>query len=188
MNNVMPTDRSLTFFGPIRAPLTIGLRSALCTFVNEGAKSVTILFASEGGSTDDGIALHTYLTALPLEITMHAVGFVSSIAIPVFLAAPKRLASKNANFYFHEFSWTHPQATTLTQSTMTEQAMLLDAALQWTKDVVKATTKFTDSDFNTMKLFDHPVLVGAADAAKHGIVSSVTEPTIPASSQPRIVA
>ena len=47
--------------------------------VNEGAQKITILFASSGGSTEDGIALYTYLKALPVELEMHAVGFVSSI-------------------------------------------------------------------------------------------------------------
>jgi ATP-dependent protease ClpP protease subunit len=145
--------------------------------INEGAEKVTILFASDGGSTDDGIALHTYLTALPMEITMHAVGTVPSIAIPVFLSTPKRLASKHASFFFHEFTWTHPQATTLTQSTMAEQIILLNAAMVWTKEVVKAT----------MKLFDHPVLIAGAAASEHGIVTSITEPSILAGSQPRIV-
>jgi len=155
--------------------------------INEGAEKVTILFASDGGSTDDGIALHAYLTALPMEITMHAVGTVPSIAIPVFLSTPKRLASKHASFFFHEFTWTHPQATTLTQSTMAEQIILLNAAMVWTKEVVKATTKLTDDDFQTMKLFDHPVLIAGAAASEHGIVTSITEPSILAGSQPRIV-
>ena len=109
----MPEHRFLTFFGPISLPSTNNLRSVLCGLVNEGAKQVTILFASGGGSTDDGIALFTYLKALPVELTMHAVGNVNSIALPVFLAASKRFASKNARFLFHNYLWT---------STMPEQA------------------------------------------------------------------
>jgi ATP-dependent Clp protease, protease subunit len=183
----MPADRSLTFFGSIRAPASTSLRTALCQMVNEDAKRVTILFASDGGSTDDGIALHAYLAALPLEITMHAVGVVGSMAIPVFLAAPKRLASKHARFFFHEYSWTHSQATVASQTTMTEQSMQLSDAVVWSQEVIKATTKLMDSDFERMKLFDHPVIIGPADAAKYGLVSSIEEPSISAANQPRIV-
>ena len=100
--NGFPPDRYLTFFGGISSPASTNLRSALCSMVNKGAKKITILFASWGGSTDDGIALYTYLTALPVELTMHAVGIVGSMAIPVFLAAPHRFASENARFFFHE--------------------------------------------------------------------------------------
>ena len=91
-----PTDRYITFFGAISPPATTNLRIGLCALVNEGAKKITILFASPGGSTDDGIALYTFLTALPVELTMHAAGVVASIAIPVFLASSNRIASKNA--------------------------------------------------------------------------------------------
>ncbi len=183
----LSTNRVLTFFGSIRAPATNSLRVALCQMQNEGATSVTILFASEGGSADDGIALHAYITALPFELTMHAIGFVSSVAIPVFLAAPKRLASKHARFFFHEYSWTHPQANVATQTTMTEQSMLLDYSAEWSREIIKATTKLTDGDFERMKLFDHPVILSPSDAAKHGLVSQVTEPNIPVGCDPRVV-
>lgn len=152
-----------------------------------GAKKVTILFASEGGSTEDGIALYVYLKSLPLEITMHASGWVSSMAIPVFLAADKRTASKHAAFLFHEYSWTHSQATTTTQTNMNEHGLMLNSAMLWTQEIVKTTTKLTQSDFDSLHLFDRPVLINAADAAKHGIVTSITEPSIPQGSDPRIV-
>jgi ATP-dependent Clp protease, protease subunit len=183
----MASERYLTFYGPIRTPQTNSLRAALCSMVNEGATKVTILFASEGGSTEDGIALHVYLKSLPLEITMHAAGWVSSIAIPVFLAADRRLASKHAAFLFHEYSWTHSQATTTTQTTMNEHALLLNGAMAWTQEVVKSRTKLTDNEFSSLHLFDRPVLVSCADAAKYGIISDIAEPKIPVGSDPRIV-
>jgi len=92
-------ERTLTYVGSIRPPSSNGLRATLCGYVNEQAQKVTILFASDGGSTDDGIALYTFIKTLPLEITMHAIGLVNSIAIPVFCAGKNRLASKNARFY-----------------------------------------------------------------------------------------
>jgi ATP-dependent protease ClpP protease subunit len=184
--NGFPQERYLTFFGPLYQPLTTSLRTALCGMVNEGANKITILFASEGGSTDDGIALYSFMTALPVELTMHAVGFVSSIAIPVFLSSPVRFASKNALFFFHEYSWTQ-QAGKLSQTTMTEQSLLLDTATSWSKDIIKATTKLTDSDFERMKLFDHPQIMDLTCAATAGLIMSVREPKIPATSQPRVV-
>jgi ATP-dependent Clp protease protease subunit len=187
MNGGQPPERYLTFFGPIRVPQTTSLRAALCGMVNEGAKKITILFSSDGGSTEDGIALYTYLTALPVELTMHAVGIVGSIAIPVFLSAPIRLASDNAHFFFHEYTWTHPLAGTVTQTTMEEQNILLGGALEWSKKIIKTKTKLTNAEFESRKMFDNPARFSAADAVTAGIVSSVAEPKIPAGSQPRVV-
>ncbi|MGB8274369.1 MAG: ATP-dependent Clp protease proteolytic subunit [Alphaproteobacteria bacterium] len=187
MSNGFPAERFLTFFGSIRQPATTNLRVSLCAMVNEGATKITILFASDGGSTDDGIALHTYLTALPVDLTMHAVGIVASVAIPIFLAAPTRVASRNARFFFHEYSWTHGQPTVVTQTTMAEQSMLLSDALKWTQEIVKARTRLTDSDFDAMKLFDQPVIMTPDDAAAAGLVARIAEPSIPACTRPLVV-
>jgi len=155
--------------------------------VNEGAKKITILFASWGGTTDDGIALYTYLTALPVELTMHAVGIVGSMAIPVFLSAPHRFASENARFFFHEYTWTHAQANIVTQTTMDEQSLRLSDALSWTKEIVRARTSLTDEDCEEKKLFDYPFIMKPTDAVTFGLISAVAEPAIPANSQPRVV-
>jgi ATP-dependent protease ClpP protease subunit len=186
MANGIIKHRYLTFFGPILQPLTNNLWAAVCGLVNEGAEELTILFASDGGSTHDGISLYAYLLAQPLKINMHAIGIVGSIAIPVFLASEHRHASKHARFHFHEYSWTQ-QAGNLTKNTMDEQALLLDGAVDWSKDVIKSRTKLTDEDFDKLKLFDHPHLMTASAAAKHGIVSAVKEATVPVGSQHRVV-
>lgn len=182
-----PANRVLTFFGPINLPFTNALRSALCSMINENAKNVTILFASGGGSTDDGIALYTYLKALPFELTMHAIGSVSSVAVPVFLAAKHRLASKNARFYFHDYTWTFGTQT-IARPALAEAALTLGNALEWTREILKQETKLTDKRLQAMKLFEEPHLMDAASAAEIGLVDAVVEPTIQAGSQPRIVA
>lgn len=171
----------------MRAPNTISLRIALTQLVNEGAKTVCVLFSSDGGSTDDGMSLYTFIRALPLDVTFHAVGIVGSIAIPVFLAADKRLASENAHFFFHEYSWTYNQAATVTQTTMDEQALLLKNAMRWTQRIIKSRTKLTDKDFEASKMFDHPVIMDARRASSAGIVSGVAEPSIPADNRPLVV-
>ena len=189
MSNGFPTDRNLTFFGAIREPRTTNFRSALCAMVNEGAKKITILFASEGGSTDDGIALFTYLRALPVELTMHAIGVVSSIAVPVFLAAGKsqRLASAHSRFYFHDYNWTFG-AQMVGRPAIAEAALLLSNALDWTKDILKTETKLSEDQLKSMKMFEEPHVMFPAEAAKIGLASAVAEPSITPGSQPRVVA
>lgn len=183
----LPPSRYLTYSGPISSPATGSLRAALCSLVNEGAEQITILFSSDGGSTSDGIALYSYLRALPVELTMHAVGVVTSIAIPVFLAGETRLASENASFLFHEYSWSYGHSAGITQSTMEESSILLGSAVNWSKNVIKARTKLTDKDFKSMKLFDHAHLMTAGAAAACGMVEAVAEAKIAPNSQPRVV-
>lgn len=183
----VPTHRYLNFFGHLYLPATQSFRVALCQMVNEGAKSVTILFASDGGSTHDGIALYTYLKALPLKITMHAVGQIQSMAIPVFLAAEERYVSANARFLFHEYTWTHAQPGVVTKSTMDEQSILLNNAVEWSKEIIKSKTKLTDKEITSLKLFDHPKLITPSEAVEYGLASEIREPSIPADCQPRVV-
>lgn len=155
--------------------------------VNEGATEITILFSSEGGSTDEGMSLYTYLKALPVKLTMHAVGFVRSMGVPVFLAAEQRLASANARFFFHGYTWTTPMPEAASLTTLEERTLSLDDSVAWTKEVLKATTRLAERDFESMHLFDRPRIFRPADCAEWGIVSQVVEPKIKAEHHPRVV-
>ena len=67
------------------------------------------------------IYLYNHISGLPVEVTMEAIGSVSSIALIVFLAAKHRYSSSNAMFL------THP--TTLSPQ-VGMSAERLDAALR----------------------------------------------------------
>jgi ATP-dependent protease ClpP protease subunit len=146
--------------------------------VNEGATDVTVLFSSEGGSTDDGMALFTYLRALPLRFTIHAAGVVRSMGIPAFLAAERRYASAHASFYFHDYTWTTPIAETVSLTMLGERTASLEDAIAWTKDVVRSTTRLTDCEMESLHLFDRPRMVKPAECVEWGLVSQAVEPKI----------
>jgi ATP-dependent protease ClpP protease subunit len=118
---------------------------------------------------------------------MHAVGNVASIALPVFLAAKNRLASQNARFLFHKYGWGSPTPETPTQDVLSERSMILDSALAWTREVVKASTKLVDADLESMKLFEKPVIIDPSSALKYGLISEIKEPAIPLGSEPRVI-
>jgi ATP-dependent Clp protease, protease subunit len=182
LQQVFP-KRMLTFFGPINLPNTNHLRANLCQMVNEGAQEITLLFASPGGSTDDGMALFTFLRALPVQLTMHAVGFVSSIAIPVFLAAHHRLASVNSRFFFHDFTFAFPTQIVSRTSTV-ESSMLMDSALHWTKTILKSTTQLSDEDLERMRLLQEPRLMIPGEALERGIIQEIQEPVLRLDTRP----
>jgi ATP-dependent protease ClpP protease subunit len=68
-------------------------------------ESLTIIFSSDGGSTDQGLALYNFFRALPITIHMHAAGHVGSMAIPVFLAGHRRTCTPFSRFFFHAYDW-----------------------------------------------------------------------------------
>ena len=64
---------------------------AICADIiaKQKPKRIYFLFSSQGGGVNAGITLHNFLTALPVEIVMHNVGSVESIANVIFLAGAK---------------------------------------------------------------------------------------------------
>ena len=67
-------------------------------------KKVWIYMNSGGGSAMDGLAVSDLIRIAKnddVEITIDAYGIVASAAIPIFLSASKRIASKNTIFMMH---------------------------------------------------------------------------------------
>ena len=67
-------------------------------------KKVLIYMNSGGGSAMDGLAVSDLIRIeknAGVEITVDAYGIVASAAIPIFLSASKRVASKNTIFMMH---------------------------------------------------------------------------------------
>lgn len=60
------------------------------------------LISSRGGSTEEALRIHAYLSCLPIEITTVGIGLVESAATIVYLAGKRRLATPSTIFLFHE--------------------------------------------------------------------------------------
>jgi ATP-dependent protease ClpP protease subunit len=185
-----PTERFVTFVGALNPPITNNLRVQLANLIYQNATKVTLLFSSSGGSTDEAFPLFTYFRALPYELTIHGIGPVSSAAIPVFLSVDRshRIVSKNARFLFHDYVMNYVnQNGPIDRTLIKGQQLILDDAVRWAKEIVKAETHLTDRDFETMKLFEEPIMIDANEAIKIGMASTIAEPTVPFGSQPLIV-
>ncbi len=59
------------------------------------------IFASSGGVVDAGVALYNFLKSIPVEIVMHNIGSIDSIANVIFVAGKKRFAVEHSTFLFH---------------------------------------------------------------------------------------
>lgn len=59
--------------------------------IADGATGINVAFSTTGGSVAAGILMANYISALPINITMHNVSTVGSIGIPIYAAARVRM-------------------------------------------------------------------------------------------------
>ena len=168
---------TLSFAGPIQYPATKNFRNACCAVVTEGVTDLRLLFASSGGSVEDGIALYHFLRALPVKLTIHSVGSVDSIAIAVFLAGEHRLCCEHSTFLFHDFTW-NTAAQTVTRLQIAEQYISLQSGRRRMRELLKLRTNLTDPDLDALKFFEEPMVKTAGFAKEKGIVHEIAEAAV----------
>jgi len=174
-----PKGLVLTFVGPIQPAATKNLRKACCMAINQKAKKLTILFSSLGGSIDDGFALYGFLRALPVELTIHAIGSVESIATVVFLAADKRLATPQAHFMIHGFTWPFVAQPYEQRQIEDTQESLKHSLAKYTK-VLEERTLLTQQALDQLNAFKKINILTPAFAKEKGIIQQIADATIPA--------
>ena len=172
-------SRIISFSGAIQPGATKVLRSACCAAVNERVTHLTVLLSSGGGSLDDGFALYGFLRALPLDLTMHNVGMVGSVANAVFLAGKRRLAAPHAIFFYHDLNWTYSTAQTLAQTTMTEHGMLLDSGRARIKALFKLHAQLDHALFESPQFFKEPLIHEPSAAKAAGVIHEIEDAAVP---------
>lgn len=96
----------LVFNGGIFQQSGNALRRQIATILQQqNFEDLTVLFSTEGGSTDEGIALYNFIRSLPHPVHMHAMGHVGSMGVPVFCAGTRRTCSPISRFFFHTYDW-----------------------------------------------------------------------------------
>lgn len=174
------TTVALSFAGPILYPASKQLRSVCCNAVTQGAKNIQILFSSSGGLMEDGFALHHFLRALPVSLSMHCVGVADSAALLVFLAGEKRYCNTDSTFLFHDATWNFAANQMLTAPQVNEIAESMTIYRMRSMEMLKSRANFTDEDFKTLQLYDKSSVKNAAFAKEKGIVHEIKEATITA--------
>lgn len=177
-DNIPRVERYLVFSGPINNNATKILRNACCDAVVTKVTALTILFSSEGGSVEDGFSLYGFLSALPLELTMHNIGAVTSIATVVFLAGDRRYASQNTLFYVHDETWSLA-AQEYTNTKLHEFPLLLDSGRNRAKSIFKLRTKIDQSVLEGPDFFKEPAVYEPSVAKTAGIIDEIQDAAIP---------
>ncbi|MEB0136968.1 ATP-dependent Clp protease proteolytic subunit [Actimicrobium sp. CCC2.4] len=95
-------DGYFTLAGDINSDMVRRVFDALGKMTADGIGTAHILLQSNGGYVSDGICLYNTLRNAPLELVMYNGGAVASIAVTVFLAGQRRIASDTARFMIHK--------------------------------------------------------------------------------------
>lgn len=178
--NPVNPNQVVVYSGPIFQNSTKILRNVCCAAVNGGVSNLTIQFSSDGGSIDDGFALYEFLKSLPLNLVMHNIGMVGSIANAVFLAGKVRLASPNSIFFFHDLQWRYLEAQTIRSVTMTEHAMLLEHGRSRLQTLFDLHANSGDPLFHGPEFFKEPIIHSPSAAKAAGIIHDIKDASVPA--------
>jgi ATP-dependent protease ClpP protease subunit len=174
-----PAGVVFTFVGPINMDASMALRRACSLALNDKHTKIKILFASNGGAIDEGFALYGFLRALPVELTMHAIGAVESVANIVFLAGQKRLAAAHAHFMLHSISWGFNAQHYETRQVSNIQELIEQGESRYVH-IFESRTRIKNQDLQDLKVFEKVVLLKPDAAREKGIIEEVAEATIPA--------
>jgi ATP-dependent Clp protease protease subunit len=171
----VPTAYRLAFASNIYLDQANSLRGRIATILERtDFGSLTIMFSSEGGNTDQSLALYYYLRSLPVPIRMHAVGHVGSASVPVFLAGHRRTIAPYARFFFHEYDWVFDGRQTLRR--IDEAAQRLRSDIETAREII--TTRTTSLPPVLLQALDGvtgPVIVTPEEAKTFGIVDEICE-------------
>jgi ATP-dependent protease ClpP protease subunit len=168
------------FTGPIDSSSATRICSALNLAVNQKRGGVYLLFSSLGGYTADGIYLYNHLRAMPIPVTIHALGNVASVAVAVLLGAEHRYCSRHVLFMIH------PSVVPGTAEGMSWDRLdnLQRAALaeeNRTEGILRDRSRIPKEKLTARRTGD--VHFSAEDAVKFGIVDAIEEFSLPLGSE-----
>lgn len=150
--------------------------AALNAAVNNGYDEVYLCLSSLEGYVGDGVYLYNHIRGLPIKITAHNTGSISSVAVAVFVGAAERLCSPHGMFMIH------PTIIGPFQEAVPWER--LDAALkaalaedQRTENILRERTSLPDEMLSARRVRE--VHISPDEALKWGLVQRVREFSLP---------
>ena len=130
-------------------------------------EQVYLLLNSPGGSIEAANYAYNMLRALPRRFVTYNMGFVSSMALFVYLSGEQRYVSPTASFQFESLHWDFGQAANLPVWQLEEKLGLLRNEMDRMASVYADRT---GTPFSAADCFpETPSRISAADAVVKGI-------------------
>jgi ATP-dependent Clp protease protease subunit len=175
-----PKIAYLGYCGVIDSAGVTRIAQAINAAVNQQYDNVHMCFSSIGGYVGDGVYLYHHIRSLPIPVTMHNIGTVSSIATTLFVAGEKRLCSPNAIFMMHPVAVGAPTQ----QLSSAPLVMALEAALadeERTERILRERTKMPDEMLTGRRQRD--VYITAQQALECSLVHEIADFSLPPGNQ-----
>lgn len=169
----------LGFCGPIDSASVTKICQMVNTAVNNGFDEIYLNLNSPGGYMGDGIYLYNHFRALPVPVTIHNTGSVSSIATTVFVAGAQRYCTSNAIFMIHPVMMGSNGMMAATALKTALQAALHDE--QRTEAILRERTRIPDEIFARRLAED--VYLSSTQALEFGLVHEIRDFVLPAGNQ-----
>ena len=134
--------------------------------------------SSVGGSVEEGISLFAFIRSLPIEVTIHNIDHVDSIALAIYLAGSRRLANLDSTFLLHDFYFPQP-VTISNRHQASDVSVSFTAFRQKMTDILKSRTNMSDEQFRNLKFLDEPVVKTAVAAKEVGIAHEIGQAVAP---------
>jgi len=169
----------LGFCGAIDSASVTKICQMINAAVNNAFDEIYLNLNSPGGYMGDGIYLYNHLRALPIPLTIHNTGSVSSIAATVFVAGTHRFCTSNAIFMIHPVTIGTNGGMAATALKTAMQAALHDE--QRTEAILRDRTSIPDNIFSQRLTED--VYLSSTQALEFGLVHEIRDFTLPPGNQ-----
>ena len=176
MHPTGPKPVVIYFCGPIIPPATTKFRTVLCQAVNMKLPNIKVLMSSSGGSVEEGLSLYGFIRSLPVDISIHNIGSVDSIALAVYLGAAKRLANPDATFLMHDLFFPQPVPIS-TRHQAADLSVGLTGARHKMASILKSRTRMNEEQYHALKYLEEATIKTSTEAQNVGIVHEVNEAT-----------
>lgn len=163
------------FTGVIEPQNATKIASAFNAAVNAQFDEIHLCFSSIGGTISDGMFLYNYIKALPLKTVFFAIGNIASIALPIFLAADERYASKHAIFMTHQaYSPPNQNIDAARAEALLHASLAEDARIE---SILRERSAFPEDVLKNRRLVE--VYFLPAEARKYQVIHDVVEFSLP---------
>ncbi len=170
-----PPEAYIVFERMIIPEQNAGLLTWVITFIQQEIKHFAIAISSPGGDVQAAFALYNTLLGLPVHVTMHNVGMVSSAANVVFVGGDTRVASADASFNFHAPTVTLNGDFDVTG--LRQSADDLEKGEQRTRRLLEERTGMSGSRIDSLK--QNSETLDAGQAVELGLASTTATFRVP---------
>lgn len=169
-----------SFTGPIGPDQATKIAASFNGSANAQFDEVYLCLNSPGGLTGDAVFLYNLIRSLPVSVTMHNIGNVSSAAVTVFVAAEKRYCSPRGSFLIHPTTmgpFSEGMAWERLDSTL-KAALAEDQRIE---DILRERTSLPTEMLSQRRVRD--VTITPDFALAHGLIDEIREFTLPKGNQ-----